>query len=157
MANVIAWYHSNCRSVLEKTNMEVSRDGIHLRTGLKLNCLNLATRNCFWRHRSAPDSLANWHVGRVRNLFVCMYVVCKHLHHLTHWPYVRGSVTVSSVQLKAEKSETAALPYEPLRLNKTNRLTWPYNTNFKPRTWLDNGWTVESPMENNGPLMKLCQ
>jgi len=30
----------------------------HLRTGLKLNCLNLATHNCFWRHRSAPDSLA---------------------------------------------------------------------------------------------------
>jgi len=30
-----------------------------LRTGLKLNCLSLATRNCFWRHRSAPDSLAN--------------------------------------------------------------------------------------------------
>ena len=46
----------------------------HLRTGLKLNCLNLATHNCFWRHRSARDSLAIWHVGRVRNLFVCMYM-----------------------------------------------------------------------------------
>ena len=46
----------------------------HLRTGLKLNCLNLATHNCFWRHRSAPDSLEIWHVGRIRNLFVCMYV-----------------------------------------------------------------------------------
>ena len=45
----------------------------HLRTGLKLNCLNLATHNRFWRHRSTPDSLANWQVGRVRNLFVCMY------------------------------------------------------------------------------------
>jgi len=46
----------------------------HLRTGLKLNCLNLTTYNCFWCHRSAPDSLANSHVGRFRNLFVCMYV-----------------------------------------------------------------------------------
>ena len=45
----------------------------HLSTGLKLNCLNLATCNSFWRHRSAPDSLTNWHVGRIRNLFVCMY------------------------------------------------------------------------------------
>ena len=47
----------------------------HLRTGLKLNCLNLATHNCFWRHRSAPDSLTNWHVGRVRNLFVLLYYI----------------------------------------------------------------------------------
>ena len=31
----------------------------HLRTGLKLNCFNVATRNCFWRHRSTPDLLAN--------------------------------------------------------------------------------------------------
>ena len=47
----------------------------HLRTGLKLNCLNLATHNCFWRHHSAPDSLAIWHVGRVRNLFVCIIII----------------------------------------------------------------------------------
>jgi len=46
----------------------------HLRTSLKLNCLNFATRNCFWHHHSVPDSLVNWHVGRIRNLFVCMYV-----------------------------------------------------------------------------------
>ena len=26
---------------------------------LKLNCLNLSTHNCFWHHRSAPDSLAD--------------------------------------------------------------------------------------------------
>jgi len=31
----------------------------HLSTGLKLNCLYLVTCNCFWRHRSTPDSLAN--------------------------------------------------------------------------------------------------
>jgi len=56
----------------------------HLRTGLKLNCLNLATHNCFWYHRSAPDSLANWYVGHVRNLFVWMYVLNAYIIcHLT--------------------------------------------------------------------------
>jgi len=66
------------RSLLVSTPVQLIRFW-HLRTGLKLNSFNLATctRNCFWRHRSAPDSLANWHVGCVRNLFVLYCIVAS--------------------------------------------------------------------------------
>ena len=63
----------------------------HLRTGLKPNCFNLATHNCCWRHRSAPDSLPNWHVLRVRNLFVCMCVWYGTAHLTTQcWSCPQG-------------------------------------------------------------------
>ena len=58
-------------------------------TGLKLKCLNLSTHNCFWRHRSAPDTVANWHVGRVRNLFV---LYCILFHDLLLSPISQHSV-----------------------------------------------------------------
>jgi len=38
------------------------------------------TKTC--RKSSAPDSLAIWHVGRIRNLFVCIYVITAgHTHN----------------------------------------------------------------------------
>ena len=41
----------------------------------------------FWRHRSAPDSLENWHVGRVTNLFVlyCSIATMALSHILYHF------------------------------------------------------------------------
>jgi len=55
---------------------------VDLERRLKVTCvmedlyaLNLSARNCFWCHRSAPDSLANWHVGHIRNLFVLHCIV----------------------------------------------------------------------------------
>jgi len=78
---------------------------LHLWTGLKLNCLNLATRNC---HHSAPDLLANWHVGHVRNLLVCMYV-CMYLLHYIYMFSARPTtdrpgpaVQVSTMMLKTK-------------------------------------------------------
>ena len=37
-----------------------------------------ATHNCFWRHRSAPDSLANWHGALEIYLYVCTVYVCMY-------------------------------------------------------------------------------
>jgi len=42
-----------------------------LKTELFQSCYS----NWFWRHRSSPDSLANWHVVRARNLFV-LHCIC---------------------------------------------------------------------------------
>ena len=45
----------------------------HLRTGLKLNCLNLATHNCFWRHRSSTQLNSTGDYGRR-----CLTPLCPH-------------------------------------------------------------------------------
>ena len=37
-----------------------------------------ATHNCFCRHRSAPDSLANWHGALEIYLYVCTVYVCMY-------------------------------------------------------------------------------
>ena len=40
-------------------------------------CLSVWLSVSFWCYRSAPDSLANSHVGRVRNLFVICVLVAR--------------------------------------------------------------------------------
>jgi len=60
----------------------------HLRTGLKLNCLNLATCTCF--DAIAACQIRLWIIGHIRNLFLlyCIRICCwQHM-------YIQNTISV---------------------------------------------------------------
>jgi len=71
----------------------------HLRTGLKLNCLNVAACNCFGAIAALQISLANWHVGHVTNLFAWYCIVFIS----TSW--IRYDIKTSIKRLDAQPTD----------------------------------------------------
>ena len=64
---------------------------------LKTELFKSCPRNCFWRHRSAPDSLANWHVFRVTIFLHCIVFVFVYILVFGAKNHFDRSLTISYV------------------------------------------------------------
>jgi len=122
----------------------------HLRTGLKLKCLNLATRNCFGAIAVLQIRLVNWHVGRIKNLFALYCIVIESLtacDEARYWLRIAIFVYPTCTELPGGPCQNIAIRFDMEKIEWSGYLTmkkfWRHVHSFRQNTqmWLTDGRT----------------